>query len=178
MLPTLKGLGTHFNVSCSEIPFPMLNLALTGMQNIHRAVRLNDNLDGTLTDLGTYADLTYRDGRKSGSFAKPALIVSKKLISLSESPIVESSPSRVFYPKPTVPQRGGPSRRSAVRKAVSEEVEYSAASESEAVPDGSPDPKSRRLRTSTGTNKHLDLANPDRPYDMWPSKYRRSHSGL
>ncbi|KAL2166791.1 hypothetical protein VTG60DRAFT_2144 [Thermothelomyces hinnuleus] len=46
MLPSLNGLGRHF---C----------------NSHRAARLNDNQDGTLTDLGTYADPTTGDGRHS-----------------------------------------------------------------------------------------------------------------
>lgn len=59
LFTTVFGLGKHFNGS-------------------HRASRLNDNTDGTLTDLGKYVDAEPGDGVCSGGYAKPPIVVSKQ----------------------------------------------------------------------------------------------------
>ncbi|KAL2257274.1 hypothetical protein VTK26DRAFT_394 [Humicola hyalothermophila] len=134
MLPTLMGLGKHF---C----------------NSHRAAQLNDNLDGTLTDLGTYANPNAGNGKYSGSFAKPPIIVSKKAMTLAEAPMLEPTlhyRAALKFNKPTVPQRGGPYRRSGATETPIEDDEASSEVTDEA------------------TAKALHMANPDRPYDTWP----------
>lgn len=59
LFSTVLGLGKHFNGS-------------------HRAARLNDNTDGTFTDLGKYVDAEPGDGICSGGYAKPPIVVSKQ----------------------------------------------------------------------------------------------------
>ncbi|KAK4449722.1 hypothetical protein QBC34DRAFT_494488 [Podospora aff. communis PSN243] len=68
LLPTMAGLGRHFN-------------------NKHRGECLNDNLDGTLSIIGTYADRRTTDGRHSGGVSIPAIVVSKGHKSLEDSPM-------------------------------------------------------------------------------------------
>jgi hypothetical protein len=135
-------------------------------QNSHRATRFNDNMDGTLTDLGIYSDPAHGDGKSSGGFAKPSLIVSKKPMSLSDSPVVASSlHNRAVRPKPTVPQRGGPRRSSILLKEVSEDSDSADA-------DDEPTVKVSRAADASEAigNRRLDMANPDRPYNMWRGK--------
>jgi len=67
MLSTMAGLGSHF---------------ATG----HRGACFNDNLDGTLTQVGAYADP--KSAGRTTSERKPAIIVSKRRTSLAESPMV------------------------------------------------------------------------------------------
>ncbi|KAM7220455.1 hypothetical protein V8F06_004234 [Rhypophila decipiens] len=94
MLPGLVGLGKHF---C----------------NSHRAVKLNDNMDGTLSDIGYWTDPTRGDGRNKGGTAKPPLVVSRKPMSLEISPMVE----------PALHANGGRPRESGARE--SSDVETS-----------------------------------------------------
>ncbi|GAB1315463.1 hypothetical protein MFIFM68171_05673 [Madurella fahalii] len=143
MLATLPGLGKHFI-------------------NIHRAARLNDNLDGTFSDLGMYSDRTAGDGRGSGGFAKPPLVVSKTRMSLTESPMVEPSLHRPAPPpKPTVPQRGGPRQMMAGDEAASDGGDSTTSDIVSISSDSAGGP--------AGGERVLDMANADRPYNMYPS---------
>ncbi|KAK0640749.1 hypothetical protein B0T16DRAFT_418407 [Cercophora newfieldiana] len=65
--PTPSGLGSHFN-------------------NAHRGACLNDNLDGTLSEVGTYANQA-TDGLRNGGVPIPAIIVSKGYTSFDSSPM-------------------------------------------------------------------------------------------
>lgn len=69
LFDALFGLGKHFNIS-------------------HRASRLNDNMDGTLSELGKYDSATKGDEILHGGYAKPPLLVSKKPISLADNPML------------------------------------------------------------------------------------------
>ncbi|KAH6843364.1 hypothetical protein B0I37DRAFT_216685 [Chaetomium sp. MPI-CAGE-AT-0009] len=151
MLPGLNGLGRHF---C----------------NSHRATRFNDNEDGTLTDLGTYANPNTGNGRSSGGFAKPPLVVSKKQMTLAEAPMV---PSSLHYgahlhltSKPTIPQRGGPRRLS-----TNAPNPLSGDSDSAETDDDEPTSPSEVSEVSAANapseSRQFDMANPDRPYNMW-----------
>ena len=166
------GLGKHFCVG----PVAVASAGTTTdvLQNSHRAARFNDNLDGTLTDLGTYGAFAPGDGKTSGGFAKPPLIVSKGSMSLAESPMVVPSlnynAERAGL-KPTIPQRGGPHRRSvADRQPVlgdSDAAETDDASIPHATRSISKPPQPS---SETGPGRQFTMANPDRPYDMWPGK--------
>ncbi|KAK3984916.1 hypothetical protein QBC44DRAFT_251817 [Cladorrhinum sp. PSN332] len=70
----LFGLGKHFNTS-------------------HRASRLNDNTDGTFTELGKYAIATAGDGVSCGGFPKPPIVVSKQPMG-RDLPMVEPDLAR------------------------------------------------------------------------------------
>lgn len=154
LLPSLAGLGKHF---C----------------NSHRATRFNDNLDGTLSDLGPYINSNVGDGKSSGGFAKPALIVSKKTMSLEESPMVEPSLHRRAAEsgrKPTVPQRGGPRRISGVEETPTDDVEDAPRGRNEPLSADPLDDETCDSSAAAGTDRVYDMANPDRPYNMWPGK--------
>ncbi|KAK0653302.1 hypothetical protein QBC41DRAFT_308523 [Cercophora samala] len=73
MFETLSSLGTHF-------------------VNRHRATKLNDNLDGTLTDLGKYAGRENGKGIKKDGVPKPGIVISKKRLSRQLYPL--ASPTR------------------------------------------------------------------------------------
>jgi hypothetical protein len=150
--------------------------------NSHRATRFNDNLDGTLTDLGTYSDPAQGNGRRLNGFAKPALIVSKKAMTLDESPMAEITLHLKAQQatKSTNPQRGGPHRRSTLNKAT---PNYDDDADTEDEPliratrsGGKPQPAS----PAAAETRHFDMANPDRPYNMWIVKpkafVRQSHA--
>ncbi|KAK3349825.1 hypothetical protein B0T25DRAFT_549026 [Lasiosphaeria hispida] len=86
LVASLFGLGRH---SC----------------NAHRAACLNDNLDGTLTFLGTYADPLPGNGKYSGGNAKRAIVVSKGPLSVIDAPAVE--PSLIGSVQRAQSRRGG-----------------------------------------------------------------------
>lgn len=137
LLPGITGLGRHFGV-------------------VHRACRLNDNLDGTLTDLGRYADPTPGDGRKCGGTTKSCIIVSKKYMSLEESPIVEPKPYTYYFYK-NKPILEGPKRELRRRSQVDEAtIQTSTISDDEL--------------SLQATEKILVNAKSGRPYNMWPDE--------
>ncbi|KAK4135112.1 hypothetical protein BT67DRAFT_291727 [Trichocladium antarcticum] len=68
---------------------------------------------------------------------------------------------------PTVPRRGGPTRRSTMALPVSEDGHDSADSENDTFTGRTPDPNPSSSYTSTGPHKVFGMANPDRPYNMW-----------
>ncbi|KAK3902144.1 hypothetical protein C8A05DRAFT_34177 [Staphylotrichum tortipilum] len=143
MLPSFSGLGKHF---C----------------NSHRATQLNDNMDGTLTDLGPYSDPTHGNGRSSGGFARPCLVISQKPMTLDESPMAEPSLHRKAPggTHPTVPKRGGPRRRSTAASAAPEADDDSDSAFEET--------QSLQAATAGDPSRVFDMANPDRPYNQWP----------
>ncbi|KAK4199935.1 hypothetical protein QBC40DRAFT_174947, partial [Triangularia verruculosa] len=70
MFESVTSLGTHF-------------------VNSHRATKLNDNLDGTLTDLGKYASqVNGKVGRKDG-VSQPGVVVSRKRLSRQLYPLTD-----------------------------------------------------------------------------------------
>jgi hypothetical protein len=146
------------------------------MQNSHRAVRFNDNLDGTLTELDTYCDPTQSYGKNSGGWSKPPIIVSKRTMTLIESPMVEPSHHiNSFSTKATVPapvtRRGGPRRSSGLPKKVdSEESDFTVADDESVTTSGTRKDISQRASSPTGPSRFFKMANPDRPYDMYPGK--------
>ena len=143
------------------------------LQNSHRATRFNDNLDGTLTDLGTYTAFAPGDGKHSGGFAKPPLIVSKGPMGLAESPMVEPSLhlKAALASGPTIPRRGGPHRRLVADQPVfsidSDSSDTDHTSIASATRHAS---KSHQPSSETDAVRRFTMANPDRPYDMWPGK--------
>ncbi|KAJ4394929.1 hypothetical protein N0V85_006752 [Neurospora sp. IMI 360204] len=150
LLPGLPGLGRHFGV-------------------LHRACRLNDNLDGTLTDLGRYADPTPGDGRKFGGATKSCIIVSKKYMSLAESPMVEPKPYRHYIPNKTKPVQEVPKRELRRRSQIdgSGTIQVSAMSDDEL--NLQDEVKGALVPSSEGpTEKILVAAKSGRPYNMWP----------
>jgi hypothetical protein len=134
---------------------------------------LNDNLDGTVTDLGTYSDPTHGNGRRSSGFAKPAVIVSKKATTLDESPLAEITlhVNGQQAAKSTNPQRGGPHRRSALSKAAPKDDDDADTEDEPLIratrSGGKPQPASP---AAAAENRRFDMANPDRPYNMWLGK--------
>ncbi|KAK4169978.1 hypothetical protein QBC43DRAFT_283544 [Cladorrhinum sp. PSN259] len=62
--------------------------------NAHQAASLNDNLDGTLSDIGYYADPERGNGVSSGGAVKPPVIMSKQWMSLEEAPLVDMEPCK------------------------------------------------------------------------------------
>lgn len=171
LFTTLSGLGRHFCVSRSTARLASrfgAHIRCLTWQNSHRAARLNDNMDGTFSDLGQYVGAIVGDGRNSGGFAKPPIVVSKKPMSLVESPMVEP---REYPIRPTVPQRGGP-RRSQTADAASDGADGHADSENDAASRVSISESNQRLSPPAGGDKVFTMANPDRPYNMWPGKCR------
>jgi hypothetical protein len=177
-LQSLAGLGKHFCVG--EIAIHAMSCSCcTGtntelLQNSHRATRFNDNLDGTLTDLGTYGDFPPGHGKSSGGFAKPCLVASRGSMSLAESPMVEPS---LHYRaeqaglKPTIPQRGGPHRRSVADHQPVLGHSDSADTDDKSIPHAARSiTKPHRPPSETDAGRRFTMANPDRPYDMWPGK--------
>jgi len=138
------------------------------LQNSHRATRFNDNLDGTLTDLGLYADANHGNGsRTSSGFAKPGLVVSKRLMSLSESPMVEVSyrGHQRSLLKGTVPERGGPGRRS---NAPVEDSDDSDSLSDESLQEANPANEPQQPSPAVDKpGRMFNMANPDRPYNQW-----------
>ncbi|KAK3380828.1 hypothetical protein B0H63DRAFT_474433 [Podospora didyma] len=155
MLPSMQGLGKHF---C----------------NVHRAECFNDNLDGTLTYLGLYADPTPGDGKCSGGVNKRAIIVSKGPRSLAESPMVDSGLANKHAARS---KRGGPRQRRLIEIPDSSDGAVDEAvfeSDNEIASDASPEQKILHSKTTTQTvpqtaeKQDIEMANPDRPYHMWP----------
>lgn len=60
-------------------------------QNSHRAQSFNDNMDGTLSYVGTWTDPARGDGKAQGGIPKPPIVVSKKPMNLTISPMVDSA---------------------------------------------------------------------------------------
>lgn len=111
-----------------------------------------------------YSDRAAGDGRSCGGYAKPSLVVSKMPMSLAESPMVEPSLHRPPPPKPTVPQRGGPRQRAVVDDVASDDDNDGDSTRSDIL--SAPDVYAGG---QPGDQHVLDMANPDRPYHMYPS---------
>ncbi|KHE78325.1 hypothetical protein GE21DRAFT_1223672 [Neurospora crassa] len=133
--PSIKALGNHFSHG-------------------HKGACYNDNLDGTLTFLGQYTKMLNK---------QPPIIVSKKAMSLDDSPMLEPSHTVANHYKfisgvPGVKlSEHTPRRQSHTNQLVSGQAIV-------AVRD-SPLPKPEKV---------LTMADPDRPYNMWPSPQRGS----
>lgn len=139
------------------------------MQNAHRAAMFNDNLDGTFTEIGHYADPTNGNGRHSGGFAKPAVILTRREMTLAESPmVVPRARTGVIRSSmqstSTVPQRGGPRRRLAMAEPT---MEVSESTDAEDEPAAS----TPIAPSSTTADQRFEMANPDRKYNMWHGKF-------
>ncbi|KAK3401725.1 hypothetical protein B0T20DRAFT_345266 [Sordaria brevicollis] len=141
LLPGLMGLGRHFGMS-------------------HRACRLNDNLDGTLTDLGRYADPTHGDGRKFSGTTKPCIIVSKKYMSLEQSPMVE--------PKPYVKKKPAQEVSKPVQEAPKRELRRRSQIDGPGSIQVSVIGDDEGKNGSGPSEKILTKAKSGRPYAMWP----------
>lgn len=153
LLPGLQGLGRHFGVT-------------------HRACRLNDNLDGTLTDLGRYADPAPGDGRKFSGTTKSCIIVSKKYMSLEESPMVKPKPYTHHAINKIKPVQETPKRELRRRSQVDGAggIQASAMSDDELNPHS--EVKGAVVSSGQGpTGKILTKAKSGRPYDMWPGQF-------
>ncbi|KAK3503874.1 hypothetical protein B0T13DRAFT_429268 [Neurospora crassa] len=133
--PSIKALGNHFSHG-------------------HKGACYNDNLDGTLTFLGQYTKMLNK---------QPPIIVSKKAMSLDDSPMLEPSHTVANHYKFISGLPGDklsehtPRRQSYSNQLVSGQAIV-------AVRD-SPLPKPEKI---------LTMADPDRPYNMWPSPQRGS----
>ena len=142
------------------------------VQNAHRAGSFNDNMDGTLSDLGTWTDPTRGDGKAQGGLAKPPIIVSKKPLSLAESPMVDAvlhSNARSNQQKQTrssLPAKGGPRQSLGSYKPRCPPVDDSDDSENDTTSDISVEQKSRTPKQPV-QETFLEMANPDRRYDAW-----------
>ncbi|KAK3952870.1 hypothetical protein QBC32DRAFT_259265 [Pseudoneurospora amorphoporcata] len=126
----IKALGNHFSHG-------------------HKGACLNDNLDGTLTFLGLYTT--------KQMIKQPPIIVSKKAMSLDDSPMLEPSHTAANYYKYKV---GFPEKalneQTLRREAHTKEV---VSSQAIVAVQGPPLPKPEKVFT---------MADPDRPYNMWP----------
>ncbi|KAK4176942.1 hypothetical protein QBC36DRAFT_186260, partial [Triangularia setosa] len=155
LFDSLFGLGKHFNLT-------------------HRASRVNDNLDGTLSELGKYGSATKGDGILHGGYGKPPILVSKKTISLDDDPIVEPSLQRA---RDRVAKSLGQKQGLLARR---RSQLHASDNEKDTLPD-SPPPLPASARTSTrsqttGTPRvatttpvqRLTTAEDSRPYTMWP----------
>ncbi|KAK4201182.1 hypothetical protein QBC40DRAFT_172266, partial [Triangularia verruculosa] len=163
----LFGLGKHFNIT-------------------HRASRLNDNLDGTLSELGKYDSAEKGDGVLHGGYGKPPLLVSKKSISLADDPLVEPNLQRA---------RERVAKSQAQRHINSRRKSHLLPSDDEEdvlIPDSPPPPPPARMSTrsqttstprSTATTpmQGLTASEDDRPYGMFPDEKGQlvgMHGGL
>ncbi|KAK5658106.1 hypothetical protein OQA88_2662 [Cercophora sp. LCS_1] len=154
MTSELLGLGRHFNS--------------------HRAVCLNDNLDGTLTIVGEYDDPRPGNGLASGGSYKPAIIVSKRAMSLAEAPLAEpktTTKAAMFKTAPTLTQA---------------KVEDSDDSWGYEPPRSTQD-RVRRNSTRTANESHkpsqnnvnaIKSAPSGRQYDQWPDESTEVLKGL
>lgn len=153
LLPGLPNLGRHFLV-------------------LHRACRVNDNLDGTLTDLGRYANPTPGNGRRFGGITKSCIIVSKKYMSPAESPMVEPKPYTPHAHSVSLPVQEVPKRELRRRSPIdeSETIQVSAMSDDELDPQD--EAKGAVGPSNEGpTEKILVTAKSGRPYNMWPGQF-------
>lgn len=154
LLPGLPNLGRHFLV-------------------LHRACRLNDNLDGTLTDLGRYANPTPGNGRRFGGTTKSCIIVSKKYMSLAESPMVEPKPYTPHAHNKSLPVQEVPKRELRRRSPIdeSETIQVSAMSDDDEL-DPQDEVKGAIVPSNEGpTDQILVTAKSGRPYNMWPGQF-------
>ncbi|KAA8632874.1 hypothetical protein SMACR_03360 [Sordaria macrospora] len=154
LLPGLTGLGRHFGV-------------------VHRACRLNDNLDGTLTDLGTYADPTPGNGRRFGGIPRSCIMVSKKYMSLAESPMVEPKPYTYHAQNNNKAAQELPKRelrrRSQIDGSGIGTIQVPAMSDDELNPQD--EVKGAIIPSSEGpAEKILVNSKSGRPYNMWPDE--------
>ncbi|KAK4221501.1 hypothetical protein QBC38DRAFT_522061 [Podospora fimiseda] len=122
----LFGLGKHFNTS-------------------HRASRLNDNTDGTFTELGKYAVATAGDGVSCGGPPKPPIIVSKQ-------PMTVDLP----MPKPDLQRARVRASKSNQARQYTERTRTSTPAERTSTP-----------TESSGGLGGLTMANPNRRYNQW-----------
>ncbi len=121
--------------------------------------------------VGSWSDRTTGNGKPSGGAPKPAIIVSKRPLSLTESPLVEPELNyRALKPKV---QRGGPGRQS-IRREIpqtddsegdDDEIDAHDTTDTEVS-----DEKGPRMVVHQQPPEFIDMANPDRSYDMWPGK--------
>lgn len=152
------------------------------MQNAHRAGSFNDNMDGTLSDLGTWTDPTRGDGKAQGGSAKPPIIVSKKALSLAESPMVDATlhtnarPNQQKQTRSSLPAKGGPrqslgsSRQSLGSYKPRQRDDDLEDSENDTTSDHSVEQKLRKP-TQAVQETFLEMANPDRRYDAWHGEF-------
>lgn len=155
LLPGLTGLGRHFGV-------------------VHRACRLNDNLDGTLTDLGTYADPTPGNGRRFGGIPRSCIMVSKKYMSLTESPMVEPKPYTYHAQNNNKAAQELPKRelrrRSQIDGSGIGTIQVPVMSDDELNPQD--EVKGAIIPSSEGpAEKILVNSKSGRPYNMWPGQF-------
>ncbi|KAK1836351.1 hypothetical protein QBC39DRAFT_337841 [Podospora conica] len=142
--------------SCRRKYPGILNLR-SHFMNSHRAACFNDNLDGTLTDLGTYDDPIPGNGRRNGGVAKRPILVSKGPMSLSAHPL---EPERIGGTKQTsssLPTPLEPRKRRATNPTPSLDGFESDPTTSEE------DEPSANLPKGT----IIQMANPDRKYNRW-----------
>ncbi len=138
------------------------------LQITHRATRFNDNLDGTLTDLGPYIAAAAGDGRDTGGFAKPPLIVSKGIMSLTESPMVEPSlHKRALLASTPANSRTTRSQRHALSDQSTSEDGDSDYSDDKPLARARRSVTKPQLPPRTDRGRRLSMANPDRRYDEW-----------
>ncbi|KAK3492719.1 uncharacterized protein B0T23DRAFT_404741 [Neurospora hispaniola] len=133
--PSIKALGNHFSHG-------------------HKGACYNDNLDGTLTFLGQYTKMLNK---------QPPIIVSKKAMSLDDSPMLEPSHTVANHYK-FISGLPGDKLNEHTQRRQSQSNQLVSGQAIVAVRDSLlPKPE-----------KTLTMADPDRPYNMWPSRQRGS----
>ncbi|KAK4159973.1 hypothetical protein QBC43DRAFT_326194 [Cladorrhinum sp. PSN259] len=155
---TIFGLGKHFNTS-------------------HRASRLNDNIDGTFTELSKYATATSGDGVACGGYPKPPIVVAKRALGRHlpmAEPNLERARARMVNSnkqRQYIEARGA--RKSVPADASVDELSPPTSTSQERtrptrhslpVPDKASIQKTNPKPT---TQKGLTMANAKRPYNEW-----------
>ncbi|KAK0708020.1 hypothetical protein B0H67DRAFT_556594 [Lasiosphaeris hirsuta] len=165
--------------SCRKLTSTLLGLGRHST-NAHRAACLNDNLDGTLTILCTYANAQPGNGTYSGGSAKPPIVVTKGPTSITDSPMAEPS---MVKSRGGQPDHGDPKRQSTHETLVLVQDSDDGSDAPEDTTDGDAlrrkmprrdakqktdqDVKQNTDQLPPGT-RMLEMANPDRRYDQWP----------
>lgn len=147
----------------SQSPKPLFGLSLgsysavlplTSAQNSHRAACLNDNLDGTMTILGTYNDPLATNLRRTTGSASPPILVSKGAMDLSDYPLApESMP-------------GSKPRKRRVTETKTRPRLDGSESDAPSVVAPSPIGEPGAGKGTQGTS--LWMASPHRAYNQWP----------
>ncbi|KAK0743884.1 hypothetical protein B0T18DRAFT_372064 [Schizothecium vesticola] len=149
--------------SCRVRYLGMLNLR-SHFVNSHRATCLNDNLDGTLTIVGSYAGRVAGNGMKASGVPRPAILVSKGPMSLSVHPL---APEKIGSSKQGSLRIQTPKRQAT--KSTTRPMLGGSESDEASVIASSAIGESRTGKGTKGTS--LQMANPDRAYNQWPDEH-------
>jgi len=140
-------------------PVCFKQLRLISLQNTHRSVCFDNNLDGTLKDLGAYDAPTHDNGRERGGTTKPPIVVSKGFMSLTRYPVApETLGGRKQQRSPAadkVAAKAKPPPRTANGRSLDSNSGPSKSSLDDAKSDNKPPPP------TTAGNARLHVKQPD-----------------